>query len=61
MSEHTATMHCALCDNTDALVLYAHRNDHRHIIGWLFACPTCSETLAGKDIQLVMDEEEKTP
>ncbi len=38
--------------HTTALSMFPHRKDG-HMVGWVFACPKCWESVAGGEINLI--------
>lgn len=48
-SEFDAT--CIGCGSKSHLQMYAFRNRHREMTGWLFACEPCSESVTKGEIK----------
>jgi hypothetical protein len=41
---------CWVCGSNKNLEMFAHRNEKRKMVGWLFACTKCAAHTADRDV-----------
>lgn len=57
--ERKKRVSCVLCKSTNDLAMFAHRDEAGYVVGWVFACPKCSDEVAGNCITITFGKMER--